>query len=231
MGIAGAGTPCIGVSWLAANEGATHLCVLAVKAAGGEPVPLPAHASSWAREIDRIEGLILTGGNAVDPRRYGEENRGLCRVVIPQRDELEMEALERCRERGLPVLGICRGMQFLNVALGGAMHQHLPTAVTHEADGETPRFHPVQVLPNSRLATVTAVRGRLRVNSLHHQGLEAVHLAPGLRINALAPDGVVEGIEAPGEPLLMGIQFHPERPGEVPEMVGIFKELVRRARE
>jgi putative glutamine amidotransferase len=223
--------PGIGVSWVEPDQAATDLLALAVKAAGGEAVPLLADAVSWTAEIRTLRGLVLNGGNAVDPRRYGQTNEGLCRTVIPHRDELELEALDYCRERGLPVLAVCRGMQMLNVACGGSMLQDLPiTTVEHEAVGEDSRFHPIALTAGSRLAELAGGRARLRVNSRHHQGLRAAHLAPGLRLSALAPDGVVEGLEGMGEPFVLGIQFHPERPGEVPEMAGIFDALVTRGR-
>ena len=148
------------MSWLSAGEAATHACVQAVEAAGGEPVPLLREAGSWTADLPGLDGLILTGGNAVDPRRYGEENHGLCRLVIPRRDELEQEAFEHCVGEGKPVLGVCRGMQFVNVA----------------------------------------------------------------------PDGVVEGVEAADGRFVVGVQFHPEFAGEVPEVAPIFEVLVAHAR-
>jgi len=223
--------PRIGVSWVEPDQAATDLLVQAVKAAGGEPVPLLTDAASWTAEIHTLCGLVLNGGNAVDPRRYGQINEGLCRTVIPHRDELELEALAYCRARGLPVLAVCRGMQLLNVACGGSMLQDLPiTTVEHEAVGDDSRFHPIALSAGSRLAELGGGRSGLRVNSRHHQGLRAEHLAPGLRVSALDFDGVIEGLEAIGEPFVIGIQFHPERPGEVPEMVGVFDALVTRGR-
>lgn len=224
--------PRIGVSWVQADQAATDLLVLAVQAAGGEAVPLLADTPSWTADLPTLQGLVLSGGNAVDPRRYGQVNEGLCRTVIPHRDALEFEAFRFCRERGLPILGVCRGMQCLNVALGGCMLQDLPiTTVEHEAEGDASRFHPVEVLAGTTLAGIAGAQQALRVNSRHHQGLKAEHLAPGLRISALAADGVVEGLEGTGAQLLLGIQFHPERPGEVPEMVRIFDDLVAHAAE
>lgn len=224
--------PRIGVSWLPAEQAATHACVRAVRDAGGEPVPLLIEDESWTATLPRLDGLVLTGGNAVDPRRYGEENRGLCRLVIPRRDDLEQEALEHCVREGKPVLGVCRGMQFLNVALGGAMMQDLPiTTVEHEQVGERSRFHTVDVTAGTRLASLTHADGPLRVNSRHHQGLRAAQLAPGLRMTAVATDGVVEGLEAAGGRFIAGVQFHPEMPGEVPEAAPIFGLLVSRARD
>jgi len=210
-----------------ADQAETDLLMLAVKAAGGEPVPLVAEAASWTSPVRTLRGLILNGGNAVDPRRYGQVNEGLCRTVIPHRDELEFEALQYCRDRGLPVLGVCRGLQFLNVSCGGSMLQDLTiTTVEHEAKGEISCFHPIEIFPGTRLATLAGGQRSLRVNSRHHQGLRAEHLAPGLRISEVAPDGVGEGVEGIADPFLVGIQFHPERPGEVPEMIGIFQMLV-----
>jgi putative glutamine amidotransferase len=219
--------PRVGVSWVHADQTETDLLVHAVQAAGGEPVPLLTDAASWTSQVRTLRGLILNGGNAVDPRRYGQVNEGLCRTVVPHRDELEFEALQYFRDRGLPVLGVCRGLQFLNVSCGGSMLQDLTiTTVEHEAQGEMSCFHPIEILPGTRLATLAGGQRSLRVNSRHHQGLRAEHLAPGLRISAVAPDGVVEGVEGIADPFLVGIQFHPERSGEVPDMGGIFPMLV-----
>ena len=223
--------PRIGVSWLSAEETATHACVHAVEAAGGEPVPLLREAGSWTADLPGLDGLILTGGNAVDPRRYGEENHGLCRLVIPRRDELEQEAFEHCVREGKPVLGVCRGMQFVNVALGGRMLQDLRiTTVEHDQDGERSRFHTVDLVPGTRIAAIARAGGTVRVNSRHHQGLRAEHVAPDLRVSAVAPDGVVEGVEAVDGRFVVGVQFHPELPGEVPEVAPIFEVLVAHAR-
>ena len=223
--------PRIGVSWLPAEEAGTHACVQAVEAAGGEPVPLLREAGSWTADLPGLDCLILTGGNAVDPGRYGEQNHGLCRLVIPRRDELEQEAFEHCLGEGKPVLGVCRGMQFVNVALGGRMLQDLPiTTVEHEQNGERSRFHTVEVVPGTRIAAIAGGGGTLRVNSRHHQGLRAEHVAPDLRVSAVAPDGVVEGVEAVDGRFVVGVQFHPEFAGEVPEVAPIFEVLVAHAR-
>lgn len=103
------------------------------------------------------------------------------------------------------------------------------SSVEHEAKGEVSCFHLIQVFPGTRLAAIAGAQAHLRVNSRHHQGLRAEHLAVGLQMSAIAPDGVVEGLEGTGEPFVVGIQFHPERAAEVPEMVGVFSELVARA--
>ncbi len=224
--------PRIGVSWVEREAEKTDLLVRAVESGGGAPIPLWRECAAWDAEIQTLDGLVLSGGNAVDPRRYGQVNTGLCRTVIPERDALEFAALQHCRNRGLPVLGVCRGMQFLNVALGGSMLQDLTiTCVKHEATAEASRFHDVTIVPDTRLAQFAGDRTTLRVNSRHHQGLKAEHLAPGLTVSALAEDGVVEGLEMDSSPFVVGIQFHPERDGEVPEMTDIFAALVAAAEE
>ena len=219
----------IGVSWVAPEEAEAHPLVRAVRDAGGEPVPLLTTQPVWTTEIPTLRGLILSGGNAVDPRRYGQVNEGLCRTVIPERDALEFDAFQFCRAHELPILGVCRGHQFVNVSCGGSMLQDLTiTTVQHEAAGDPSVFHAVTIMPDTRLAGIAGA-GQLRVNSRHHQGLRAEHVAPGLRVTAVAADGVVEGIEAMDGRFLVGIQFHPERPNEVPEMVGIFRLLIEAA--
>lgn len=223
----------IGVSWLPAKEAETHDCVRAIRDAGGEPVPLLVDDESWAELLPGLDGLVLTGGNAIDPRRYGEDNHGLCRVVIPRRDDLEQEAFEHCVREGKPLLGVCRGMQFVNIALGGRMLQDIPiTTVQHEQVGNASRFHTVDIVPGTRLAAITRAGGwPLRVNSRHHQGVRAAQLADGLRASAMAPDGVVEGLETADGRFILGVQFHPEIAGEVPEAAPIFDLLVKRAHE
>jgi putative glutamine amidotransferase len=222
--------PRIGVSWVERVPRDRDLLVVAVEAAGGTAVPLWRDLASWDAEVQTLDGLILTGGNAVDPRRYGQVNAGLCRTVIPQRDALEFAALQHCLARGLPVLGVCRGMQFLNVALGGSMLQDLTiTTVEHEAKADVSAFHPVTLVPGTRLAGIAGGRREMQVNSRHHQGLKVEHLAPGLRLSAFAADGVVEGLEASFDAFIVGIQFHPERPAEVPDIAGIFSTLIAAA--
>jgi len=129
------------------------------------------------------------------------------------------------------VFGVCRGMHFVNVALGGRMLQDLRiTIVEHDQDGERSRFHTVDVAPGTRIAAIAGGEGTVRVNSRHHQGLRAEHVAREMRVSAVAPDGVVESVEPVDGRFVVGVRFHPELPGEVPEVAPIFEVLVAHAR-
>lgn len=171
---------------------------------GDGPTALPAHA-----------GILLTGGVDIDPARYGEPRSERVTEVNPARDETEVALVQHAFEGGLPLLCICRGMQVLNVARGGSLLQHLEARDPHRArrgaDGVSidSGWHEVAVTPGSLLHALTG-REALRVNSRHHQAVEPARVAPGLLATATV-DGVVEALEAPGHPWLLGVQWHPER--------------------
>jgi putative glutamine amidotransferase len=195
--------------------------LLAVREAGGLPlVATPAHQGASLRALyDLMDGLLLTGGEDVEPARYGEAVVHETVSAVPERDDLELTLLEWALADRLPLLAICRGIQILNVAMGGSLVQDLPSqrsgAVRHDqsrGDPALPRtvpHHPVELVPGSFLAGLLG-GGPLEVNSLHHQGLARV--APGLLAVGRAPDGLVEAVEAPGAPVpfLVGVQWHPE---------------------
>jgi len=153
--------------------------------------------------LDEVDGLLLPGGPDIDPERYGEPHDPDLGTVDPELDAFEIDLVRRAVARSLPVLGICRGQQLINVALGGTLHQHLPD---HDRHG-LPRSHlahEIQVEPSSELAQ--AANGEaVMVNSLHHQAIKDV--AAGLRVTARSPDGVVEALE--GEQVV-AVQCHPE---------------------
>jgi putative glutamine amidotransferase len=190
----------------------------AVEDLGGIPVILPFTSDPTLRRrlLEGLDGLLLTGsGPDLPPRLYGERQRFPYRVMSRERYEFELEMARLAAGVGLPVLGICGGMQAINVALGGSLVQdipsQIPTALPHRAAGPaTRRAHPVQVAPHSLLRRIT--RGpRILVNSSHHQAIK--RLAPSLVASATAPDGVIEAVEAneaSRHPFLLGVQWHPE---------------------
>lgn len=207
----------------------------AVRRHGGIPVLLDARASAAERRraFATMEGLLLSGGADIHPARYGAAPAG-ARAIDEARDELEAEAWIVAAERGLPVLGICRGHQAMNVFSGGRLVQHIeghdrPTAepeaavssaraaVVRDALGRLERQHELRLVPGTRLARIlapTSGTGRLIVNSSHHQALRPVDLAPGLVAagTSWSPIGeIVEALEGIGERFLVGVQCHPER--------------------
>lgn len=190
--------------------------VRSVIGAGGIPLVLPPLlGDTYANEIiEVLDGLVLSGGEDVDPVHYGQEPHPTVQDNIdPLRDAQELALFRLAQARGLPVLAICRGIQVVNVALGGTLWQDLPTdrpdALRHnQPDGRTERTHPVEIAPGSRLAGALDAT-RLEVNSFHHQSIR--DLARSLVISARAPDGEIEGVEsAEGAPWLLAVQWHPE---------------------
>ena len=181
-----------------------------VAAAGGIPVLLPP-MPGVATAVDRLDGLLLTGGGDIDPARYGaQQHPRTGRVSVP-RDAAELELLDAATAAGLPVLGVCRGLQLLNVARGGTLHQHLPNDAGHTPAPGTFGSHPVRVAAGSRLAGILGANGAgVDVPTAHHQAVE--RLGDGLVATAWAEDGVIEAVEpsAAGDPFLLAVQWHPE---------------------
>ena len=180
----------------------------AVAVAGGLPVGLSRDATVDA-VVERVDGIVLSGGADVDPDRYGEDRSAQCGVVETERDAWELALVQAAMAAGLPLLGICRGIQVLNVAFGGTLIQDLEDrgGGGHQRDdvarGVT--VHSVELEPGSLAASLY---GTLRqVNSLHHQAVD--RLGAGLVASGHAPDGTVEALEMPGAPVL-GVQWHPE---------------------
>lgn len=183
----------------------------AITAAGGLPVILPAHdeiADEPAGVLDLLDALILSGGSDLDPTSYGAEPDERTVSVFPERDRFELALARGAVEQGLPFLAICRGMQILNVALGGDLEQHLPTAERHMHDPGVFSDHDVELEPGS-LASEAAGCAVLSVRSHHHQGLG--RLGEGLVATGHASgDGVVEAVELEDHPFGLGILWHPE---------------------
>lgn len=201
----------------------------AIEQAGGLPVVLP------PLELDRISplldslcGVLLSGGPDLNPAAYGRSPHPELGPTEPQLDAFEVELAREADARGLPVLGICRGAQALNIARGGTLHQHLPDLTDgsivhrqHEAPNEA--THAVRVEPGSGLARVLGCTS-VQVNSFHHQSVD--RLGDGLRAVAWAPDGVIEGIEGRTGSLLLGVQWHAETLVEDPRELALFSALV-----
>jgi putative glutamine amidotransferase len=208
----------------------------AIQQAGGVPLPLPPQLSSrsWKRLAAGLDGLLLTGGGDIDPALFGEAPQPTLYDVAPIRDTFEANAARWAVEHRLPLLCICRGVQVLNVALGGSLYQDVGTdpGTTLPHSQKEPRdqpTHKVRIAPSSRLAEVVGA-DEVEVNSMHHQALKS--LGRGLAAVAWAPDQLVEGVEMPEQPgFVLGVQWHPE------ELIGhseaarrLFAALVTHAR-
>jgi putative glutamine amidotransferase len=189
----------------------------AVRRAGGEPIPVDPTLDAAARDeaLATMDGLLLAGGADLDPALYGEAPHPSVAVEGP-RDDLELAAWSIARQRGVPVFGVCRGFQAINVFSGGALLQHL---TGHDSPTDAPRAHPLRLDPTSRLAAILGEGDpmlRTEVNSYHHQAVRPGDLAPGLVASATAPHDegdLVEALEASDrDDWLVGVQFHPERP-------------------
>jgi putative glutamine amidotransferase len=196
----------------------------AIEEAGGIPVVLPPLGDAVAY-LDRLDGICLSGGPDLDPDAYGApERHAELGPTEPGLDAFELELARAADTRGLPILGICRGAQALNVARGGTLHQHLPGH--RQIEPATATTHTVQIEPGSRLAEIAGA-GRLRVNSFHHQAVDV--LGRGLRAVAHSADGVVEAIEDrnPARPrLVLAVQWHAEGLTAQPRHRALFEQLV-----
>lgn len=185
----------------------------AVTEAGGLPLPLPHEPEQAEAYLDLIDGLVITGGAFdVDPAMFGAGERHPSVVTKDRRTAFELAATQGALARDMPVLGICGGQQLLHVALGGTLIQHIPDEVQNPLAHEQPNprdepGHSVSVLPGTLLHRIVQ-RDSLEVNSAHHQA--AKDASDRIIINAVAPDGVIEGIEATDRSFCLGVQWHPE---------------------
>jgi putative glutamine amidotransferase len=187
----------------------------AVEVAGGLPLLIPLSRDSSVLEdyFGTLDGLLLPGGMDVDPVHYGEEPHRLLEEVDPVRDETELYLARRALQADMPVLGVCRGEQLLNVAAGGSLFQDVAAQSPQEVIRHFQDFaqewpsHSVEIKPDTLLASIIPER-KLRVNSYHHQAVRRV--AAGFRVAATAPDGVVEAVESTKHAFALGVQWHPE---------------------
>lgn len=200
-----------------------------VRRAGGEPRVLRFDAPLSLHDLD---GVLLTGGGDIDPGLYAEPPHPTTKEVDAQRDRFEIDLARLAMKEGIPLLGICRGLQVMNVAAGGTLIQDIPSQVADHVEHHVNEpldavAHPVQIARGSVLARVMGDRlaggDRLQVNSRHHQSIARV--AAGFDVSATAPDGVIEAIERPDLPFCLAVQWHPENFWRTAEFAQLFKAL------
>lgn len=213
--------------------------VLAIEAAGA--VPLLIYLTEDAVVLDRLyrlcDGLVFAGGEDVDPAHFGAERHPNLGTVVPLRDEVELALARRALADRKPMLGICRGIQVLNVAFGGTLYQDIPAELEGSSDHYASRdlpsrahaAHPIALEGDSWLAERLGT-DTIDVNTFHHQSLRDI--APGLRVTGLAPDGVIEAVEGAGAGFVLGVQCHPEEMWDEaePRWAAMFRGFVDVAR-
>lgn len=212
--------------------------IIALENAGLIPVVVPPLSSATAARdiLSRVDGLVITGGEDVEPSRYGQDRSPKCGVSNVARDETEIALIRGASEMRKPLLAICRGPQVVNVALGGTLIQdipsEIPSALPHNSeDARSTRVHDVTIDAGSRIADAIGETA-IRVNSFHHQAVKDV--APSLKVTARAPDGIIEGLEPKSEDWwMMAVQWHPEEMNDSPEPWdrGIFRAFADRLTE
>ena len=231
--------PLIGLTGgLVRNKSGAMVCqvgqayITAIQKAGGIPVMIPVGLNTHSLNtlLDRVDGLLFTGGGDIDPQRFDGESHPRVYGISPERDALEFFLIEAAMASGKPLLAICRGIQVLNVAFGGSLYTHIQDQIEQSLKHDWfPKFprdklaHTVSLVCESKLQTIFG-DSDIRVNSLHHQGISRV--GQGLKATAFAPDGLVEGLEVEGAEFALGVQWHPECLPEDAGMEKLFKTFV-----
>lgn len=229
--------PLIGVTSDIGQNGDTLVqtrYIRAVRQAGGVPVILPVGLEAIEEVCDRLDGVLLIGGEDVDPYLYGEEPHRQLGKVLPERDESELALIKTMADQDKPVFGICRGYQLINVAFGGTIYQDMYAQLSedllqhHQLTDLDFAFHSIDIVGDSKLAE-WAGTSEVRVNSLHHQAVKEVH-GP-LVVTAVAKDGVIEAFESTAHRFVVGVQWHPEAmvKREDPLSLKLFEKFIRAA--
>jgi putative glutamine amidotransferase len=207
-----------------------------VRRAGGEPVEVIVGDEAPAQLLARVDGLMLTGGGDVDPKLYGEAPHATFEAAETGRDQFEIALARAAVASGIPLLAICRGMQVLNVAMGGTLIQDIPSQVTGALEHSVPQprahvAHEVWVSKGSKLSALLADHMEdgetCHVNSRHHQSVKQA--AKGFEVTATSPDGVIEAMEMPGAAFCLAVQWHPENFWRTGEFRELFEGLVQAA--
>jgi putative glutamine amidotransferase len=208
--------------------------VNAILQAGGVPVLIPSmiHNDGWDALYSRLDGILFSGGGDIGLELSPGEPHPRITEVDPERDSVEMKLIQASASNGKPFLGICRGCQVVNVALGGTLYTHipdqLPNALDHSCPGNlrTVLVHEVKIEEGTRIAEILG-EPIVKVNSLHHQGLKDI--APSLRVAGHAPDGLVEAVELPDHPFGLAVQWHPEWLTDQESTRNLFRKFVEAA--
>jgi putative glutamine amidotransferase len=203
----------------------------AVRQAGGIPVLIPNNLVEDDIDslLERLDAVLFTGGYDIDPACYGHPNHPMAEKIDHNRDLVEIYLVKCLARSGKPFLGICRGLQVIDVALGGSLYEHLPDQLpgnVHLENHDKPRnflAHTVIVDPGSKLSNILSCH-ETRVNSLHHQGV--CQVAPDLQVTAIAPDSLVEAFELRDHPFGLAVQWHPEELQQDPAMRNLFVAFI-----
>ncbi len=231
--------PLIGItSGIIHNKSGSPICqvgqayVSAIQIAGGIPIiiPLGIDEENFVELILRLDGILFSGGGDIDPALFDGTPHARVYGISPERDVLEIALIRKALSADKPLLAICRGIQVLNVALGGSLYTHIQDqrdqSLKHDWFPDFPRdklAHSVRLSPGSKLHQIYGAEG-IRVNSLHHQGL--AELGQGLRATGFAPDDLVEGVEVEGASFAVGVQWHPECLPDDPGSQALFNAFV-----
>ncbi|MHC1740306.1 MAG: gamma-glutamyl-gamma-aminobutyrate hydrolase family protein [Anaerolineaceae bacterium] len=210
-----------------------HAYIKAIQTAGGIPIILPSQLSPTDMNLLRshLDGILLSGGGDIDPDRFHGVHSPTIEGISTERDEMESALVRLSVESNWPLLAICRGVQIVNVAIGGTLYTDIPSQYESSLDHDTPRergrdffAHEVTIIEGTVLARILNLP-HLMVNSFHHQAVQKV--AAGLKVSATADDGLVEGLELPNHPFFVGVQWHPECLPEQPEQRALFETFIR----